>query len=616
MEKRVLLREKPAARCAIAFLLFIFSAVVLWGIPGMKSMVYASSIPEGAFDPDKYQGTTYMIHGNQGSYTTGEINKLYTNIFYYKDKIIVEDTDINAHQSGSLYTFNIVSYDATETVSSGFATLKTLEDKKIVKITKGTILGDTLSGINGLTTIREIEFINPNYIVILYGSLSNSNHPGFSGSGSQYSGIVSCIDHVGVYSTTCDLIYSYVGNESDYLWQDGKKSQLPEKLYAPMPAGSYKFIIPFPANTKSGYYTSCSVDIGMNGNNDRFCEIASIEYDAVKPPTYLTEKIGTVVPFGRWFTTIGKEKDGSKYNEGSIQILGSSMNVEFDTYAGATVNFHQNGGTIQGIADGSDSYVVPVQYSKSYTAAEIDALVSTPSRAGYQFAGWGFKNPGNYSDIEFGEYGGDYTEIQEGYYQASSYKFTNSTPPHTLDMYALWTAEENSEKTDLSKKGTATVKNQVYTGKALKPAVTVMAGTKTLVEGTDYTVSYKNNKAIGTASVIVKGKGNYTGTLKKTFKINPKPVSKPSLKAGKKKLTLRWKKSSGITGYEIQYSLNKKFSKKTTKKVIVTKAKTVKKVIKNLNSRKMYYVRIRAYKTVSKVKYYSAWSKTKKAKTK
>ena len=87
-----------------------------------------------------------------------------------------------------------------------------------------------------------------------------------------------------------------------------------------------------------------------------------------------------------------------------------------------------------------------------------------------------------------------------------------------------------------------TVKAQVYTGKALKPAVKVVLKGKTLKDGADYTVSYKNNKAIGTATVTVKGKGGYTGTAKKTFKINPKAVTGLKLAAGKGKLTVSWKK--------------------------------------------------------------------------
>ena len=62
-----------------------------------------------------------------------------------------------------------------------------------------------------------------------------------------------------------------------------------------------------------------------------------------------------------------------------------------------------------------------------------------------------------------------------------------------------------------------------YTGKALKPDVTVKAKvngkTVTLTKGTDFTVTYKNNVEKGTATVIIKGKGNFKGTLTKTFTI-------------------------------------------------------------------------------------------------
>ena len=58
-----------------------------------------------------------------------------------------------------------------------------------------------------------------------------------------------------------------------------------------------------------------------------------------------------------------------------------------------------------------------------------------------------------------------------------------------------------------------------YTGKAIKQSVKVTLGGKTLKNGTDYTVSYKNNVERGTAQLIIKGKGNYSGSLTKKFKI-------------------------------------------------------------------------------------------------
>ena len=69
------------------------------------------------------------------------------------------------------------------------------------------------------------------------------------------------------------------------------------------------------------------------------------------------------------------------------------------------------------------------------------------------------------------------------------------------------------------KKVTISVKKYPYIGKKIKPAVTVKYGQKKLVKGRDYSVRYRNNKRIGTARVIVKGKGKYKGTVIKKFRI-------------------------------------------------------------------------------------------------
>ncbi|MCB6994430.1 hypothetical protein LI177_13165 [bacterium 210820-DFI.6.37] len=66
---------------------------------------------------------------------------------------------------------------------------------------------------------------------------------------------------------------------------------------------------------------------------------------------------------------------------------------------------------------------------------------------------------------------------------------------------------------------TILVPAQTYTGKALTPAVTVKDGSKTLKNGTDYTVTYSNNVNAGTGKVTITGKGNYTGSVTKTFTI-------------------------------------------------------------------------------------------------
>ncbi len=83
-----------------------------------------------------------------------------------------------------------------------------------------------------------------------------------------------------------------------------------------------------------------------------------------------------------------------------------------------------------------------------------------------------------------------------------------------------------------------------------------------------------------------------------------------SVKSQSKAFTVKWKKKSSITGYQIQYSTNSKF-KKGNKSIKIKNAKTISKKITKLKVAKKYYVRIRTYKG----KKYSKWSKVKSIKT-
>lgn len=88
------------------------------------------------------------------------------------------------------------------------------------------------------------------------------------------------------------------------------------------------------------------------------------------------------------------------------------------------------------------------------------------------------------------------------------------------------------------------------------------------------------------------------------------------IKADSKSLCIKWKKQMDITGYQIQYSTSKKFTKKTTKTKIVKNASKTALTVKKLKSNKKYYVRICTYKKANGKTYYSNWSKVKSVKTK
>lgn len=161
----------------------------------------------------------------------------------------------------------------------------------------------------------------------------------------------------------------------------------------------------------------------------------------------------------------------------------------------------------------------------------------------------------------------------------------------------------------------------VYDGRVKKPAVVAKNNKGEKITSKDYTVKYASGcKNVGTYTVKVNFKGDYKGTFTKTFNINPKGTSLSKVKAAKKSFSAIWKKQSKQTsGYQLQYSTNKKFAK-SVKTSTISKNTTVKKTVKKLSAKKTYYVRVRTYKTVKvgkkSVKIYSGWSAAKKVKTK
>ncbi len=106
-------------------------------------------------------------------------------------------------------------------------------------------------------------------------------------------------------------------------------------------------------------------------------------------------------------------------------------------------------------------------------------------------------------------------------------------------------------------------------------------------------------------------------TVKITLDISPKK-QKISIKAlGGKKIKVKWKKDAGATGYQVQYSTNRKF-KKGVKTITVKKKGTSVKTISRLKKGKTYYVKARSYKSIrigrKTKKLYGAWSATVKSK--
>lgn len=137
---------------------------------------------------------------------------------------------------------------------------------------------------------------------------------------------------------------------------------------------------------------------------------------------------------------------------------------------------------------------------------------------------------------------------------------------------------------------------------------------------TSYTIKKANNKKLAAGTqyelkiVSLKKSGKKTAELSAqklkavTVTAAPKFTSAARSKNGKN-ITLKWKKVSGASGYEIQMSTK---AKSGFKKLTTAKAKATSYTRKSLSKSKTYYFRMRTYKTINGKKFYSSWSAVKK----
>lgn len=147
-----------------------------------------------------------------------------------------------------------------------------------------------------------------------------------------------------------------------------------------------------------------------------------------------------------------------------------------------------------------------------------------------------------------------------------------------------------------------------YTGKYVKPSVKVKLSGKTL-STKYYTVSYKNNKNIGTATVTVTGKNGYSGKVSKKFKIVPAKVSNVKATPTSSSVKLSWNKVAGATHYQVYMYSNGSWVRKATTKSLSAE-------IKSLSGGTTYSFRVRAYKKVGSTYYIGSFCSTVKATTK
>jgi hypothetical protein len=338
------------------------------------------------------------------------------------------------------------------------------------------------------------------------------------------------------------------------------------------------------------------------GYRDYICDEVSYNYDAAADQN---------MPYGNPWQLIWAFDDNPATN---IVCEGYSKAFQYlcdlSAFSGA-VQCHIVTGSCGGdhmwnivtMADGKNYHVDITNYDGGFEPFFMSGAGSQASDASWYTIADGIVY--QFDKLTLGAYPVKTLKLSTRDFDPDNYNETVTTPTPTPSATP---APTPTAKVSMSK-CKLTVKDQVYANKRLTPAVTVKYGSKTLKKGTDYTVNYDNNKAVGKATATVKGQGKYTGTKKITFKILPPAVKLSKLTAKKNSFTATWNKGTANTGYQLQYGLKKTFS--GAKTVKVTNANTVMKTVKSLLKGKTYYVRVRAYKTVGKVNYYSAWSSVK-----
>ena len=165
-----------------------------------------------------------------------------------------------------------------------------------------------------------------------------------------------------------------------------------------------------------------------------------------------------------------------------------------------------------------------------------------------------------------------------------------------------------SAATAMSKTTVTYTHNHTYTGKNIKPAVTVKHGKKKLTKDKHYTVAYKNYKNVGKGTITITGKGSYTGKVTKYFYISPKAVTNLKATAYAEKVKLTWSKVTGAKGYQVYQKVDGSWKKVATP--TGTSA-----TISGLDSATKYEFRVRAYAKAGNKTLYSSYKNISKSTT-
>ena len=232
-------------------------------------------------------------------------------------------------------------------------------------------------------------------------------------------------------------------------------------------------------------------------------------YLTIYPPSgYIVKLTGNVLAKKMEYDALLTVYDGDNSNAPQLGLFNSSNTITVSSTGSSITLFFNNGEKdVKGLEltattstinysityNGIEGATFATANPTSYTVENNDIMLVNPTKDGYTFLGW--------------TYDGQTEPVETATIPKGSYGDTEFT--------ANWAKILNDANV-------AEIPDQTYNGSAIDPEVTVTDGETTLVKGVDYTVTYSNNTNAGTsAKATITGKGNYAGTVEKTFIINP-----------------------------------------------------------------------------------------------
>ncbi len=354
----------------------------------------------------------------------------------------------------------------------------------------------------------------------------------------------------------------------------------------------------------------------------------TVSYQQNKGVTSPNSKAKLIITgIGKYRGTITKEFDIMPKDVNELKITLSSQSVTYNgtsqkptikVYNGITLlkenmhyrvsySNHCNVGTAKVTVTGLHPYIGTKTLTFNITPISLLTANIRTVKSKYEYKGGDLIKPGVY--VMIGK-----LKLKNGTDYRVTYKNNISIGTGTVTITGIGTYTGSRTltfqiiKKDIANCTIQPIASQGYIGKKLTPKIQIKNGKHTLKLGKDYTVKYSSNVKLGRAKVVITGKGTkYTDKKTIYFNIIPKKTPQVTLTSKKKEVSVKWKKISGATGYQVYYSTK---IKGTYKKWVDTRSTSYKK--SKLTKGKVYYVKVRQYVKVSGKKVLGNFSKVKK----